>query len=309
VGVGETVRDTLEHPEDAIFARDLRDSRALLRKLERARERLLASIGDEIVGLGANHPELDVFSDRELPARWMEFVEPVATRVVPDAWLATWLRDDGTDVVFEGAQGVLLDETYGCHPHTTWSDCTFRGAVTLLQTHGFTKDVHRIGVLRTYLTRHGEGPFPTEDAGLRAALPEAHNASAGWQGAFRVGQPDLVLARYAARVCGGVDALAVTHIDRIAAVDRVAIAYETPRDDTMFVHDERGRVIDLRDGDLQQQARLGQTLRGVRPVWEDAPMRVETRIEQLEAALGVPVLVTSAGPLAAHKTWRKSMSV
>ncbi len=306
VGVGETVRDTLEFPNEAIFAGDLYDSRVLVRKLERARERLLASLTDEVQSLGANHFELQVFFDRELPARWLDFIQPMVACVVRADWLAAWFRDEPTDVVFEGAQGVLLDETYGFHPHTTWSDCTFRGASSLLQTHGFTREVRRLGVLRTYLTRHGEGPFPTEKAELGALLPEKHNASAGWQGEFRMGYPDLVLARYAARVCGGIDALAVTHMDRIDAVDRVAVAYEAPRDDTMFNHDERGRVVDLRDGDLSQQERLGQTLREVRPVWEYAPARLETRIEQLEGAVGVPVVVTSAGDSAAHKTWRAS---
>ncbi len=306
VGVGETVRDTLECPDEAIFAGDLRDNRVIVQKLERARERLWASLTDEVSTLGANHQELDVFFDRELPARWVDFVRPMVACVVSADWLGTWLRDEPTDVVFEGAQGVLLDETYGFHPHTTWSDCTFRGAVSLLQTHGLTHEIRRLGVLRTYLTRHGEGPFPTENEALREHLPEQHNSSAGWQGAFRVGYPDLVLARYAARVCGGVDALALTFMDRLAALDRVAVAYEAPRDEAMFRHDELGRIVDLCDGDLLHQQRLGQTLRGVQPVWEDAPTCFETRIEQLEGALGVPVAVTSAGYTATHKTWRMS---
>jgi adenylosuccinate synthase len=304
VGVGETVRDTLEHPEDAIYARDLRDTQTLVRKLERARERLVASLANEVAVLGANHAEFGVFSDRELPARWMEFVRPVAACVVDDRWLARWFRDEPGDVVFEGAQGVLLDETYGFHPHTTWSDCTFRGAVALLQTHGFTEDVRRIGVLRTYLTRHGEGPFPTENEALFAHVPEAHNASIGWQGAFRVGYPDLVLARYATRVCGGVDALAVTHCDRLRAVDRVAIAYERSGDDALFVHDERGNVVDLCEGDLAQQERLGQTLRGMKAIWQDAPLGIDARLEQLHGVVGVPVALISAGLTAEQKIWR-----
>jgi adenylosuccinate synthase len=306
VGVGETVRDALENPDEAIRARDLHDSNGLMRKLERARERLLSSLKEEFRILGSSDAELAVFSDRDVAPRWIEFVQPVAARVVPDAWLASWFRDEPTDVVFEGAQGVLLDENYGFHPHTTWSDCTFRGAKTLLRAHGFSEDVRRIGVIRTYLTRHGEGPFPTENEALHYALPELHNASAGWQGVFRVGHPDFVLARYAARVCGGLDALAVTHLDRVGALARVAVAYAPPIDGTLFVHDERGRVVDLREGDLAQQERLGQTLRDIRPIWDDAPVDVESRLGQLEDVYGVPVLLTSAGLTAANKRWRMS---
>jgi adenylosuccinate synthase len=79
----------------------------------------------------------------------------------------------------------------------------------------------RVGVLRTYFTRHGPGPFVTEDASLLPHLPEPHNdaeVAGGWQGAFRVGPFDAVAARYALKVCGGVDFLAVTHLDRLPSL-------------------------------------------------------------------------------------------
>lgn len=306
VGVGETVRDALEHPDEVIRARDLRGRSRLFRQLDETRERLWASLKDEIVELGADHPELAVFLDSELPVRWMEFVRPVVANIVSDDWLKKWLCEETSDVVFEGAQGVLLDENYGFHPHTTWSDCTFGGASSLLQAHGFSGHTIRLGVLRTYLTRHGEGPFPTENPALAASLCEAHNASAGWQGRFRVGDPDFVLARYALRVSGGVDGLALTHIDRNSALDRVAIAYESARNDDLFHHDEQGRVVDLKQGDLDQQARLGRALRDVTVHWEKLPKHPEARIEHLETALGVRVWVTSSGTTATHKTWRMS---
>lgn len=304
VGVGETVRDAMENPDDAIYARDLNDAGVLLRKLGRARERLRATLEEEFLVLGDDHRELAAFLDWDLPTRWVEFIRPVAARVVPDEWLAERLRGHYGDVVFEGAQGVLLDENVGFHPHTTWSDCTPRGALALLRAHGHCGEVRRIGVLRTYLTRHGEGPFPTETPDLGPWLPEPHNDSLGWQGAFRVGYPDFVLARYAMRVCGGVDALAVTHCDRIELMHRIAVGYEGASDEALFVHDAEGRAIDLREGDLTHQERLGHALREVRPIWEDAAPGFEMRMEQLEAALGVRVAMTSAGPAAKDKVWR-----
>ncbi|MBK9264004.1 MAG: adenylosuccinate synthetase [Polyangiaceae bacterium] len=304
VGVGETVRDAMENPDDAIYARDLNDAGVLLRKLGRARERLRATLEEEFLVLGDDHRELAGFLDWDLPARWVEFIRPVAGCVVPDEWLFERLRESSGDVVFEGAQGVLLDENVGFHPHTTWSDCTPRGALALLRTHGHCGEVRRIGVLRTYLTRHGEGPFPTETPDLGPWLPEPHNDSLGWQGAFRVGYPDFVLTKYAMRVCGGVDALAVTHCDRIELMHRIAVAYENASDEALFVHDGQGRAMDLREGDLARQERLGNALREVRPIWEDAAPGLETRIEQLEAALGVRVAMTSAGPAARDKVWR-----
>lgn len=140
------------------------------------------------------------------------------------------LINDQAAIVFEGAQGVLLDQDYGFHPHTTWSDTTMRNAHDILDKaqahderglpsyaiamsgrHGF--DVTRIGILRTYMTRHGAGPFVTEDADLTRDLPDARNGNNGPQGAFRCGHLDLAALKYALAVNGPVDGLAVTHCD------------------------------------------------------------------------------------------------
>lgn len=63
--------------------------------------------------------------------------------------------------MFEGAQGILLDEWHGFHPYTTWSTTTFANAETLLAEAG--ESAIRLGVIRCYMTRHGPGPFVTED--------------------------------------------------------------------------------------------------------------------------------------------------
>lgn len=70
-----------------------------------------------------------------------------------------------------------------------------------------------LGVTRTYQTRHGAGPLPTEDAGVLVRFPERHNGYGEYQGGWRAGHLDTVLLRYAVAACGGVDGLAVTHLD------------------------------------------------------------------------------------------------
>ncbi|USX51126.1 adenylosuccinate synthetase [Lentzea sp. HUAS12] len=116
---------------------------------------------------------------------------------------------DAGRVVFEGAQGVLLDETYGFHPHTTWSTVVPRNARELLQG----RPARVIGVTRTYQTRHGAGPLPTEDPAVLARFPERHNGTGEFQGAWRAGHLDANLLRYSVDCCGGIDGLAVTHLD------------------------------------------------------------------------------------------------
>ncbi len=117
----------------------------------------------------------------------------------------------GPGRLFEGAQGVLLDQDYGYHPHTTWSKTTFQNADTLCREAGMDMP-HRIGVTRAHSYRHGPGPFPTEDVGFKPKEP--HNEDDEWRGAPRYGPLDLVLLDYAIGCCGGVDELAVTHLDQ-----------------------------------------------------------------------------------------------
>lgn len=117
--------------------------------------------------------------------------------------------------VFEGAQGALLDEEHGVEPHRTWTDCTFGNADRLLDEAGARgEDRLRIGCLRTYLTRHGAGPFDAFDSGY--LIPEDHNYYNEWQGSFRIGPMDYGLAKRALRMVGGVDLLALSHLDKTA---------------------------------------------------------------------------------------------
>lgn len=119
-------------------------------------------------------------------------------------------------VVFEGAQGVLLDEKFGLDPYNTWSNTTKHNAMELLE--GITKDIHNVGVLRTYQTRHGAGPLPTETSDLDY-LNEVDNPTNQWQGHFRFGYLDLVLLEYAIKCNNGIDSYALTCIDQLEDYD------------------------------------------------------------------------------------------
>lgn len=118
-----------------------------------------------------------------------------------------------TPHVFEGSQGVLLDYEHGFWPHVTKSKIRFPDI----------KTVCKIGVIRAYQTRHGNGFFLTEDPELDDYLQEPHNLENKWQGKFRRGWLDLVSLRYALNVVGGVDFLAVTHLDCVEKIPVVKI--------------------------------------------------------------------------------------
>ncbi|HKA67856.1 MAG TPA: adenylosuccinate synthetase [Actinomycetes bacterium] len=218
MGIGETVAYDLAHPEDAPRVRDIMHRSRLRRLLQRMRDRTVDTINQvRPTRDPAELPSVDTLLDV-----YRQFAR--VARLVDAGYLRRVAR--AGRLVFEGAQGVLLDETNGFHPHTTWSRTTFENASELLTVAGV--DVHdrdqvlRVGVTRTYATRHGSGPLVSEDASLLPLLPEPHNTTGRWQGAFRVGHLDLVALRYAVDVCAGIDALAVTHLDTAANADRRA---------------------------------------------------------------------------------------
>lgn len=153
--------------------------------------------------------DLHLPSDADL-AVYAEFAERVQL-VERDALAG--IVGDGT-VIFEGAQGVLLDEQHGFQPHTTWSVTTSANARELIQfsLDQDPDDAVYIGVTRTYATRHGAGPFPVEEHNMLIA--EAHNNGLGQQGEFRTGPFDAAIAEYVRHIDQPTH-LAVTHCDRL----------------------------------------------------------------------------------------------
>jgi adenylosuccinate synthase len=164
--------------------------------------------------------------------------ETVATYVAAAKRMAPYIADTipvvhqaiarREPILFEGAQGTLLDIDYGTYPFVTSSNATSGGACT-----GAGLPPHRvdrvIGVVKAYSTRVGEGPFPTE---LNDAMGE-HIRKVGHEFGATTGRPrrcgwfDLVVARYSVMV-NGIDDWAVTKLDVLddVAEIKVCVAYE-----------------------------------------------------------------------------------
>lgn len=259
MGVGEAVAYLLARPDDAPRVRDCRRPALLRRKL-------------------AAPPVADCV------AAFTAFAERVS--IVDGSQVGRLLA--AGPVVFEGAQGVLLDEWHGFHPYTTWSTTTFANAEKLLAEAGYAGRAARLGVLRTFTTRHGPGPLVTEDPSL--PLSDPHNPANPWQGRFRVGHFDAVAHRYAVAVAGGVDGLALTHLDVADRGVRICRRYDWT--DTLLPGPA---------GDLARQEALTRRLLASRPVYDPPPA---SWIAAVEAELGAPVWVASYGPTAADKTDR-----
>ena len=140
VGVGEAVDDSLHSPEDSVRAGDLANLPVLRRKLQSIRERKRDQLADLRKDAPAGSPiarEWAVFERDDVSENWISAIARVndLRLVQPDAVLQDWLRHTES-VIFEGAQGVLLDEDYGFHPYTTWARCTAVNARSLIQYPG-----------------------------------------------------------------------------------------------------------------------------------------------------------------------------
>jgi adenylosuccinate synthase len=208
-GIGEARRYCLAHGQDAVFAADLRDRGVLRHKLELLRQRALLEL-QEVIG------KLSPDDVREA-GLWEVNTEAV-TRDLMESWpeeiTLSAKVPECSSAVFEGAQGVLLDEYRGFHPYTTWSTVTAHHAWELVAEMG-VEAVCVLGITRSYTTRHGAGPFPTYSEELTERLRDPGNPHNPWQGSLRCGWLDMPLLRYAAEVAGPFDGMVVNHLDQV----------------------------------------------------------------------------------------------
>ncbi len=293
VGVGETVRHALASPDEALHYGDLLHPARALEKLEASRTALLREFAAAASLHGDAAQELAMLRDDSLAQRWLDAVAPCLAQSPPAGAdrIAERLARPGT-VVFEGAQGVLLDEWRGFHPHTTWSTVSTAAVEAVLRDVGIGACVQHLGVLRSYLTRHGAGPLPTHDHALDALLAEPHNADEGWQGVFRRGHPDAVLLRYALEAVGKLDGLVASHLDAVEGAGlRWCAGYRGA---------DGSRMNALRCSevpDLEHQQALTQRLYAAQPLYEPGTIATPQEwIERVEALSGLGVRYGAFGP-------------
>ena len=219
--------------------------------------------------------------------------------------LAPWIADtslylsvamaEGRAVMFEGAQGTLLDIDHGTYPFVTSSNASIGGVCTGLGVP--TRAVHRVlGVVKAYTTRVGEGPLPTELTGelghrLRETGQE-YGASTGRP--RRCGWYDAVAVRFSARV-NGLDTLALTKLDVLDGLPSVSIctAY---RCGGTTLRDFPADLTRLAGCEPVYEELPGWTAptKGLRR-FEELPAEAKAYIKRLEDVTGVPASIISTG--------------
>jgi adenylosuccinate synthase len=209
--------------------------------------------------------------------------------------LHQWLAD-GATVLFEGAQGTMLDVDHGTYPFITSSSACAGGAATgtgvpPTRIHG------ALGVTKAYATRVGEGPFPSEVTGDLGELIRARGKEYGSVTGRprRCGWFDAPLLRHAVRV-NGLDTVAMTKLDVLDPCHRVRVAVgyryrgsvlrELPMEQHVLGRLEP--VYEERDGWLTETAGL--------TAWEDLPARARDYVRWVEDLIGCEISLISTGP-------------
>jgi adenylosuccinate synthase len=199
VGIGAAREMELNFPEITLRAGDLRDRDLVGYILGKQREHYLAELPvSAFIEMGIL-TEIDIPSLVESYYFWPG---QVVSEFEPD-----------NVMIFEGAQGVLLDEKHGEAPYYTWTNCTFENALSLLKEAKFEGNITKVGCFRTYFTRHGAGPFPTQFYSEHLQSAELHNKKNAWQGEWRIGSFDEELAKKAISIVGGLDEISLSHND------------------------------------------------------------------------------------------------
>ncbi len=261
--------------------------------LVRAHAERAARLLETFYGLPAPDPAESARTYRELAIRLRPFLADTSA-LLADALTA------GKTVLAEGAQGTLLDLDHGTYPYVTSSSATAGGALIGLGVG--PRHVRRvIGVAKSFQTRVGAGPFPTELTGPTADLLRG-SGSQPWDEfgtttgrPRRVGWLDGVLLRYAARLNGITD-LALTKLDILGRIPVLHMCTAYHRQGTRYA-DLPGLPSRLEDftPEYEELRGWGQEVSGIRD-WATLPREARTYVERIEALVGLPIHWISVGP-------------
>jgi adenylosuccinate synthase len=284
-GIGPAYEDKVGRR--AIRAIDLKDPASLPGKIER----LLAHHNVLRKGFGA--AEVDA-------GTLLASLNEIAPKIAPFLG-SSWreldaARKAGRRVLFEGAQAVLLDIDHGTYPFVTSSNTVAgqaaAGAGVSPRAIGTV-----LGIVKSYTTRVGEGPFPTElkDATGEKLGERGHEFGTVTGRKRRCGWFDAVLVRQTC-ITGGVDGIALTKLDVLDGFEKINICVGYQLD---------GQTLDYLPADANMQARLTpiyetldgwtQTTAGARS-WAQLPANAIKYVKRVEELTGAPVALLSTSP-------------
>ncbi len=240
--------------------------------------------------------QVEPFEIDEIFEEYFEYGQKLAKYVCDTSVVLNDALDEGRRVLFEGAQGVMLDIDQGTYPFVTSSN-PVAGGVTIGSGVGPTKIDHVVGVAKAYTTRVGDGPFPTELTNeIGDQIREVGREYGTTTGRpRRVGWFDSVVVRHARRVSGITD-LSLNSLDVLTGIDtlKICVAYKY-----------KGQVIEEFPANLNILAECEpvyeelpgwtEDITGVRNL-EDLPENARHYLERVSQLTGIPLSIFSVGP-------------
>ncbi|PAE06879.1 adenylosuccinate synthase [Terribacillus saccharophilus] len=240
--------------------------------------------------------ESKVFTVEEILDEYFEYGQQIAKYVTDTSVELNNALDQGRRVLFEGAQGVMLDIDQGTYPFVTSSN-PIAGGVTIGSGVGPTKINHVVGVSKAYTTRVGDGPFPTE---LHDEIGDQIREVGREYGTTtgrprRVGWFDSVVVRHAQRVSGITD-LSLNSIDVLTGIEtlKICVAYRY-----------NGEIMEHFPASLKELAQCEpvyeempgwtEDITGVRNLSE-LPANARHYLERISQLTGIPLSIFSVGP-------------
>ncbi|MHB1325235.1 MAG: adenylosuccinate synthase [Thermoleophilia bacterium] len=275
-----------------IRVQDLLDKKILRQKLDTA-------IGEknDLLEKVYNSPGVDRF---EVMEQYAEYADRLSPYIADTSLIIDKALRRGEQVLFEGAQGCLLDIDHGTYPFVTSSN-PIAGAACVGAGVGPTMIDEVMGVCKAYTTRVGEGPFPTELTDeLGDQLVRQGNEYGTTTGRKRrCGWLDLVILKYAVRL-NGLTGLAITKLDVLSGLDQIKVC-------SMYEYAHDGQSENFVDFPSHQStfyhcSPVYQTvpgwkedISGVRKL-ADLPREARDYLDLIAEEAGVPVKMVSVGP-------------
>lgn len=256
---------------------------------ERLRERWKEN-NDVLQALGA--PALDYDALHRDYTAAAARLRPFVTNTVVYLHQAT---QRGLNILFEGAQGTFLDIDHGTYPYVTSSNTTAGGACTGSGVPPNRMD-RVVGVMKAYTTRVGEGPLPTEDAGisdLLHALGREFGATTGRP--RRCGWFDAVVTRHAAMV-NGIDELAITNTDGLDTVPVIKVCVGYKVGDQVLRHIPSDIEVFARCVPVYEEFPGWQSPTDGARRWEDLPVNCRHYLLSIAQMTGARLTIASVGP-------------
>jgi adenylosuccinate synthase len=285
-GIGPAYTD--KYARFGIRVQDLFDTKIFAKKVEAALEEK-----NKILPRVYNTLPMDA---SEIIDQYLAYAERIRPHVTDTSLLLDEALRAGRDVLFEGAQGTLLDIDHGTYPFVTSSNPTAGGAV--VGTGIGPKAIDEIvGVAKAYISRVGTGPFPTE---LHDEVGDRMIELGGEYGTVtgrrrRCGWLDLLALRYAVRV-NSLTKIFLTKLDILSAFDTVKLATAYVSDGDLHEHfPDRQSVLYHCQPVYEELPGWGEDITGVR-TYSDLPEEARAYIEFIQEAVSAPIGWVSVGP-------------